>query len=538
MFDADVHSESSGPKKPTDESLPDSDASTTVMARWPQTKDQQLGPKEYSQNSLRDWLKAAGFAKPDDLRLHYYKGYGVEAPRIQLIRAKNFLADEGPDRTCDWELKFGRLAEYLSFLKKKYKGEDWGYDLQEAIGMLRTHWLVEKHDIEGSRKGVGVGELNVHFDRGAIPRASKRLPPVPPSKITGLEGGYRPPRPGGYDRPRPSAEDYGPGIVYTRFRLRKAPAPDDRDPMAYTKASVWYRENERGSAESVRDMMLWRHTDHDRPMMPLPPGANWHGPVVESLLDIGMRTTYDTLQSFKHLRQKLRRCLDRSAGRWGGSREVLEETLLNIEAGLVGLDSSTPGLGLPDGDSHKGTVSPQEVDWLRYLCEPIPNVPKEDNVELGPLDRIVHDTVIRLLQDPQPQATFSSLRPELLSTLVKELNHWVRSSHKRAPSRMRRHRFNSDEAWEASKKLEAMGILRYVKCSPACDVSSSVWERKQLTIVGRMSSGGARRITTTIWNPRITTVGGSESRFLSTFRRRPFAGRILRMSMAAMLPTQ
>jgi hypothetical protein len=91
-------------------------------------------------------------------------------------------------------------------------------------------------------------------------------------------------------------------------------------------------------------------------------------------------------------------------------------------------------------------VSPQEVDWLRYLCEPVPNVPKEVNVELGPLDRIVHDTVIRQLQDPQPRAMFSSLRPELLSTLVKELNHWVHNSHKRAPSRMRRHRFNCDEA--------------------------------------------------------------------------------------------
>ena len=151
---------------------------------------------------------------------------------------------------------------------------------------------------------------------------------------------------------------------------------------------------------------------------------------------------------------------------------------MNIDAGLTGLDSRALGLSLPASDSHKGMVSPQEVDWLRYLCEPVPSVPKEKNVELGPLDRIVHDAVIRLLQDPQPSATFSSLRPELLSTLVKELNHWVDSSHKRAPSRMRRHRFSSDEAWEACKKLEAMGILRYVKLPlppvyPPCGRGSS-----------------------------------------------------------------
>ena len=314
MFEAEVLLDPSGPKEPADESLPDSDASTTVMTRRPRTGDRELRPREYNQNSLRDWLKAAGFAKPDDLRIHSYKGYGVEAPKIQLIRAKNFLADEGPDRTCDWELKFARLAEYLSHLKKEYKGEDWGYDLREAIGMLRTHWLVEKHDIEGSRKGVGVDELNLHFDRGAIPRVSKRLPPVPGSKITSLEGRYRPPRPGGNDRPRLSAEDHGPGVVYTPFRLREAPAPDNRDPMAYTKASVWYRETERTCAEWARDNRLWHHADRDGPMMPLPSGANWHGPVVESLLDIGMRSTYDTLQSFRHLRQKLRRCLDRSVG--------------------------------------------------------------------------------------------------------------------------------------------------------------------------------------------------------------------------------
>lgn len=116
-------------------------------------------------------MQQRGFSTANDLILHPYKGWKIEAPKIQLIRAKNFLSDEDIDRTVDWARKFAELAEYFAYLLHNYNGEDWGYDLREAIDMLHTHWVFESYH-------YGRPTLNLDFPN-VLPTHSKRLPPGP-----------------------------------------------------------------------------------------------------------------------------------------------------------------------------------------------------------------------------------------------------------------------------------------------------------------------------------------------------------------------
>ncbi|KPM40355.1 hypothetical protein AK830_g6206 [Neonectria ditissima] len=125
-------------------------------------------------NWLRRWSPSERIDTSRDVNLHNYKGWKIEAPKILLSRAKNFLADEDIDRTVDWSHKFAELAEYFDYLTKNYKGEDWGDDLFEARQMLRTHWVIEQFH-------YGEPELHLRFPK-ALPTKSKRLPPLPGSQ--------------------------------------------------------------------------------------------------------------------------------------------------------------------------------------------------------------------------------------------------------------------------------------------------------------------------------------------------------------------
>ncbi|KAL7945140.1 hypothetical protein V8C42DRAFT_358170 [Trichoderma barbatum] len=113
---------------------------------------------------------------PTELELHLYKGWYIEEPKIQLARAKNFLADGDIDRTVDWERKFAELAEYFAYLHYKFQGEDWIYDLEEAIDMLRAHWIFENYY-------YGEPQLVVDFPTDAWPKQSTRLPQLPVPNI-------------------------------------------------------------------------------------------------------------------------------------------------------------------------------------------------------------------------------------------------------------------------------------------------------------------------------------------------------------------
>ncbi|KAK7427526.1 hypothetical protein QQZ08_005969 [Neonectria magnoliae] len=122
-------------------------------------------------NWLQKWSTPQRIDTSRDVNLHDYKGWKIEAPKIQLIRAKNFLADEDLDRTVDWSQKFAELAEYFDYLAENFKGEDWGDDLVEARQMLHLHWAFEQYH-------YGTPELIVHFPK-RLPAKSNRLQPLP-----------------------------------------------------------------------------------------------------------------------------------------------------------------------------------------------------------------------------------------------------------------------------------------------------------------------------------------------------------------------
>ncbi|KAH7153207.1 hypothetical protein EDB81DRAFT_882147 [Dactylonectria macrodidyma] len=144
------------------------------------TADFNDGPQAETENLdlsgwLRNWLGPPGVDTSEDANLHDYNGWKIEAPKIMLIRAKNFLADEDVDRTVDWPTKFAELAEYFQYLEENLNGEDWNEDLYEAKKMLNTHWLFEQYH-------YGCPKLTLDFPN-VWPAKSERLPLLPGALI-------------------------------------------------------------------------------------------------------------------------------------------------------------------------------------------------------------------------------------------------------------------------------------------------------------------------------------------------------------------
>ncbi|KAL6891936.1 hypothetical protein GGI43DRAFT_430354 [Trichoderma evansii] len=129
---------------------------------------------ELSQNLSR---RPGTSITPADFQLQPYKGWHIEGPRIQLARAKNFLADCDVDRTVDWERKLAELTEYFAYLQSRFQGEDWIHDLKDALDMLRAHWIFENYH-------YGNPQLIVDFPKDIWLTQSKRLPPLPGPEIT------------------------------------------------------------------------------------------------------------------------------------------------------------------------------------------------------------------------------------------------------------------------------------------------------------------------------------------------------------------
>ncbi|QYS96590.1 hypothetical protein H0G86_003829 [Trichoderma simmonsii] len=126
---------------------------------------------------MEDTIQRPGISlTPSDSQLQPYKGWYIEGPRIQLPRAKNFLADEDTDRTVDWDRKCAELTKYFTYLKSIWQGEDWIHDLEEAINMLRVHQIFENYY-------YGKPELIVDPPTDLLPEQSTRLPQVPGSNI-------------------------------------------------------------------------------------------------------------------------------------------------------------------------------------------------------------------------------------------------------------------------------------------------------------------------------------------------------------------
>ncbi|PNP48068.1 hypothetical protein TGAMA5MH_00725 [Trichoderma gamsii] len=113
-----------------------------------------------------------------DSQLQPYKDWHIEGPKVQLARAKNFLADCDIDRTAGWKHKVAELTEYLAYLGSKAQGdEDWFHDLEEVHNMLQAHAIFENYH-------YGEQQLIVDFPTNIWPTQSKRLPPLPGPEIT------------------------------------------------------------------------------------------------------------------------------------------------------------------------------------------------------------------------------------------------------------------------------------------------------------------------------------------------------------------
>ncbi|KAF9876744.1 hypothetical protein CkaCkLH20_05590 [Colletotrichum karsti] len=120
---------------------------------------------------LEKFLARDGTIPADDLEMMPYRGWRIHSPKIQLVRIKNFLADEDIDRTINWERKFAEIAAFLQHCLRLPDAarRSWWADLLEAIDMLRAHWVFEQHHY---------GEKKLVVDFPQLSGTSTRLPQV------------------------------------------------------------------------------------------------------------------------------------------------------------------------------------------------------------------------------------------------------------------------------------------------------------------------------------------------------------------------
>ncbi|KAK1961058.1 hypothetical protein LY78DRAFT_618407 [Colletotrichum sublineola] len=126
----------------------------------------------YGEGWLIKWLKRDRATSDEDLRMVGYQGWRIDSPMVQLVRIKNFLADEDVDRTIDWKRKFAEIGEFLMHClrMKGGTGKAWWADLCECINMLHTHWIFEEYHY---------GERKLVVDFPQYSGVSTRLPPLP-----------------------------------------------------------------------------------------------------------------------------------------------------------------------------------------------------------------------------------------------------------------------------------------------------------------------------------------------------------------------
>ncbi|KAF4810850.1 hypothetical protein CGCTS75_v014478 [Colletotrichum tropicale] len=120
---------------------------------------------------LEDFLRAEPSVPASDLEMMTYRGWRIHSPRIQLIRIKNFLADEDVDRTIGWATKFAEVVLFLQHCMRLPDAahKSWWDDLREALKMAHTHQLFEQHHYGAQRLVVDFPEMSA---------ASTRLPQV------------------------------------------------------------------------------------------------------------------------------------------------------------------------------------------------------------------------------------------------------------------------------------------------------------------------------------------------------------------------
>ncbi|KAF6827923.1 hypothetical protein CPLU01_08849 [Colletotrichum plurivorum] len=161
---------------------------------------------------------------PSDTDMMAYRGWRIHSPAVQLIRAKNFLADEDVDRTMNWDRKFAEIGHFLRHCvdMKDAARQSWWPDLRECIRMLHAHWVFQEHHY-GQRKVV----VDLPQPRTS---ASTRLPML-------LDGR-------GIAVVRPPSEELRP-----RYLVHRTPeSVQDVDyqipgPLLYSTFMTWFRED-------------------------------------------------------------------------------------------------------------------------------------------------------------------------------------------------------------------------------------------------------------------------------------------------------
>ncbi|PTB65974.1 hypothetical protein BBK36DRAFT_1169654 [Trichoderma citrinoviride] len=424
---------------------------------------------------------AAAVVASNDLRLqNYYKGWLIADPRVQLARAKNFLADGDIDRTPGWERKFAELAEYCAYLRSKHQGEeDWTRDLREALDMLRAHWIFETYH-------YGAPQLVVDFPTGFWPKRSTRLPQLPGpeielrprDRVTGpvMEGsaedasshdvsGRASSSSSSLAHPHPSASSKKPdaGIIYAMKRLAHPPEKESRDPWAYTRAYQFYKHEELRWAQWTREHAIKESYGHklwmgsDEPVMELP--KNYKGPVQPDLMNLEMKKTYELLRRCQKIHQGLKRAAKRAP------RGFIVDLLTAVSKGVAGssIDKTSLRFGEhefddadDDGVMTLANVRPTEAAWLEYICQPSRNRPhalKEGEAPLGKRGELLLSRVTQMMRDMSPVSLFSDMKPRTMEHFLKELNVGCRGP-------VKRHEFTEREVRVLAPKLHHLKVLK------------------------------------------------------------------------------
>ncbi|KAG7135563.1 hypothetical protein HYQ45_006643 [Verticillium longisporum] len=217
----------------------------------------------YDENWLKNWLIHNDMATPDDLKMVSYGGWRIHSPKITLIRIKNFLADEDLDRTLLWTSQCGEILLYLQHLQENvYDGQDWGYDLNEVINMLQTHWVYEQHHYDEP-------ELILSFEPVEHPKRLQAPPNAPIIIIADSEEQTEPLKP-----------------RYLQHRVPESVHDVDFQipgPLLRTRFLTWFRE------DLTR---LWHFDDPARPLV----GGIGSGARGDSMFEYGYNPDFNSAE--------------------------------------------------------------------------------------------------------------------------------------------------------------------------------------------------------------------------------------------------
>lgn len=416
---------------------------------------------------LREWLTTKGYAKPADLHLHPYKGYNVDAPKLQLIRAKNFLSAHDAKNMRDWGKKFDEIVQYAKHLYESYKDEDWGYDLFEVLNMLQTHRIWEKHRYSDPKLNI-----DINSGKGSIYSGPRRFPYDKDSGLV-FKKDYRPPGAPKFQHERGSVAGKAPGLFIQPHCVEKPPKDENVEPRAYTKGIAWYNGQERKWVEWTKEHAVkeaWGHkkwSKRQAAIMPLPPVANFNGPVVNILMDKEMHKTYEKIKHYEALVAKLRRTVWKTAVY--GKREALTKCLEGIERGLnrqtllfqshekdpkwMDFDYRQPHLVFP--------IRPKELEWLEFLTltAPSDSEPVRGERKLS----VFLKRIETLLANPRGDGVFAKhakkSRNAPLGELVEAINFGLKEGDvQRGPKKV--YIFDEETVWQYAGIAEKLGMVQ------------------------------------------------------------------------------